>query len=302
MPQSPSLVILAAGMGSRYGGLKQIDPVGPSGEIVIDYSIYDALKVGFKKIVFVIRKDIEKDFRKTIGSKFENRADVHYSFQAKESLPEGFQLPSERQKPWGTGHAVLAAKNEINESFAVINADDFYGRCGYELLYNHLSTESNENLYAMVGFALRNTLSDFGTVARGICNVDKNGLLQKVTERTSIAKEGNHAISNEPDGSILPLTGNEWVSMNMWGFSQNILSHLEDGFVEFLKEKIEIPKSEYFLPAVVDSLINNGKVQTKVLTSMDEWFGVTYQDDKPHVIKSIQTLVEKGIYPANLWE
>ena len=301
MSKSPSLVILAAGMGSRYGGLKQIDPVGPSGEIVIDYSIYDALKVGFKKIVFVIRKDIEKDFRETIGNKFADKADVHYAFQAKEDLPAGFKLPPEREKPWGTGHAVLAAKDEINEPFAVINADDFYGQKGYELLFNHLSTETDENIYAMVGFALRNTLSDFGTVARGICTVNKDGMLQKVVERTSIAKEGDHAISNEPDGSIFELTGNEWASMNMWGFSQNMLSHLENGFADFLKEKISIPKSEYFLPAVVDNLINADKVKTKVLTSMDEWFGVTYQGDKHHVIKSIQALVEKGAYPANLW-
>jgi len=301
MSKSPSLVILAAGMGSRYGGLKQIDPVGPSGEIVIDYSIYDALKVGFKKIVFVIRKDIEKDFRETIGNKFENRVDVHYAFQAKESIPNGFELPPEREKPWGTGHAVLAAKDVINEPFAVINADDFYGRRGYELLFNHLSNETDANTYAMVGFALHNTLSDFGTVARGICDVDKEGLLQKVVERTSIAKEGDHAVSNEPDGSKLKLSGNEWASMNMWGFSQNMLSHLEDGFIEFLKKDIKTPKSEYFLPAVVDNLINSDKVQTRVLTSMDEWFGVTYQDDKPHVIKSILQLVDKGIYPSKLW-
>jgi len=301
MPKSPSLVILAAGMGSRYGGLKQIDPVGPSGEIVIDYSIYDALKVGFKKIVFVIRKDIEKDFRETIGNKFADKADVHYAFQAADSLPAGFELPPERAKPWGTGHAVLAAKDEIDEPFAVINADDFYGRRGYQLLFDHLSTETDENVYAMVGFALRNTLSDYGTVARGICDVDSDSLLQKVVERTVIEKVGDHAVSHEPDGTDLELTGDEWVSMNMWGFSPTMLSHLEDGFVEFLREKIAVPKSEYFLPAVVDSLINNGTVRTKMLPSMDEWFGVTYQDDKPHVIKSIRKLVDSGIYPENLW-
>ncbi len=301
MNKSPSLVILAAGMGSRYGGLKQIDPVGPSGEIVIDYSIYDALQVGFKKLVFVIRKDIEKDFRETIGSKFEGKADVHYAFQAKEDLPDGFVLPPERQKPWGTGHAVLAARAEIKEPFAVINADDFYGRRGYQLLFDHLTTETNPDIYAMVGFALRNTLSEFGTVARGICDVDADGMLREVVERTSIAKDGNHAVSNEPDGSTLPLTGDEWVSMNMWGFFPSILDYLEEGFVGFLNEKIDIPKSEYFLPAVVDNLIKQGRVKTKVLQSLDAWFGVTYQDDKPHVIKSINKLVEDGIYPASLY-
>jgi hypothetical protein len=288
-------------MGSRYGGLKQIDPVGPSGEIVIDYSIYDALKVGFEKIVFVIRKDIEKDFRETIGSKYEAKAEVCYAFQSVDDLPQGFDVPEGRAKPWGTGHAVLAAKDQIDEPFAVINADDFYGHKAYELLYGHLANLEDENTYAMVGFALRNTLSDFGTVARGICDVDENGMLKKVVERTSIAKVGDHAVSHEPDGSELELTGDEWVSMNMWGFAPNMLGYLEDGFGDFLREKINVPKAEYFLPMVVDNLISAGIVKTRVLKSLDPWFGVTYQEDKPHVVSSIQKLVDAGTYPPSLF-
>ena len=288
-------------MGSRYGGLKQIDPVGPSGEIVIDYSIYDALRVGFKKIVFVIREDIEKDFRETIGDKFADKAEVCYAFQSVDALPAGFEVPEGRAKPWGTGHAVLAAKDQIDEPFAVINADDFYGRKAYELLFGHLDAMEDENTYAMVGFALRNTLSDFGTVARGICEVDAAGYLKKVVERTSIEKVGDHAVSHEPDGSDLELSGDEWVSMNMWGFAPNMLAHLESGFVDFLEEKIAEPKSEYFLPMVVDGLINGGQVRTRMLKSLDPWFGVTYQDDKPHVISSIQKLVDAGVYPPALF-
>jgi len=302
MSKSPSLVILAAGMGSRYGGLKQIDPVGPSGEIVIDYSIYDALQAGFKKLIFVIRKDIEDSFKETIGSKFEGRAEVQYAFQDKSDLPDGFELPPQREKPWGTGQAVLAARDLIDEPFAVINADDFYGRRGYQLLFDHLTTEQDPNVYAMVGFALRNTLSEYGTVARGICDVDENGFLKTVVEHTSIAKSGDHAVSTLPDGTELQLTGDEWVSMNMWGFFPSIMQYLEEGFVEFLREKIDVPKSEYFLPAVVDGLIKSGVAKTKVLTSQDSWFGVTYQEDKPHVVKSIGKLIEQGLYPPKLWD
>ncbi len=302
MPKSPSLVILAAGIGSRYGGLKQVDPVGPGGEIVIDYSIYDALRVGFEKIVFVIRKDIEETFRTTIGQKFENRADVHYVFQELDSaLPEDFQIPPERAKPWGTGHAVLVARDAIDEPFAVINADDFYGQRAYQLLYDHLSHEQDENIYALVGFALRNTLSDFGSVARGICSVDASHNLESVVELTAIERDGERALNRAPDGTETALTGDEWVSMNMWGFSPSLMAHLEAGFEAFLQTRSHEPKAEFFLPAAVDSLIQHGIVQSRVLPSPDSWFGVTYQDDKPHVIRSIRELVDKGIYPGRLW-
>jgi NDP-sugar pyrophosphorylase family protein len=301
MPQNPSLVILAAGIGSRYGGLKQLDPVGPSGEIVIDYSIYDALKVGFGKLVFVIRRDIEDAFRDAVGRRFENIADVHYVFQELESLPAGYSVPADRQKPWGTGHAVLVAKEAINEPFAVINADDFYGRRGYQLLHDHLSQEENQDTYALVGFALRNTLSEFGSVARGLCTVDEANCLRRVVEATEIYKDGDHARSRQADGSDVSLTGDEWVSMNMWGFSPSLLPRLEAGFRDFLETRTDNPKAEFFLPGLVDELIQTHTVQTRVLPSADAWFGVTYKEDKPHVIKSVQQLVADGAYPENLW-
>ncbi len=302
MPKSPSLVILAAGIGSRYGGLKQVDPVGPGGEIVIDYSIYDALRVGFGKIVFVIRRDIEETFRATIGQKFEDRADVHYVFQELDNIPDGFSVPAERAKPWGTGHAVLVARDVVDEPFAVINADDFYGQRAYQLLYDHLAHEEDENTYALVGFALRNTLSEFGTVARGVCNVDAEHYLRSVVELTAIERDGERAINTAPDGSKMSLTGDEWVSMNMWGFSPTLMGHLEAGFETFLRNSGNELKAEFFLPAAVDGLIHSNTVRTRVLPSPDSWFGVTYQDDKPHVIRSVQELIAKGIYPERLWD
>jgi hypothetical protein len=301
MPQNPSLVILAAGIGSRYGGLKQLDPVGPSGEIVIDYSIYDALKVGFGKLVFVIRRDIEKEFRDTVGRRFEDKADVHYVFQELDCLPDGFTLPDHRQKPWGTGHAVLVAKDAIDEPFAVINADDFYGRRGYQLLHEHLAQEVNDDIYALVGFSLRNTLSEFGSVARGLCTVDDDSYLRRVVEATEIYKDGDKAISRQADGSDVSLTGDECVSMNMWGFSPTLLPRLEAGFRNFLETRTDTPKAEFFLPGLVDELIQANTVQTRVLSSSDAWFGVTYKDDKPHVVKSVQQLIADGIYPESLW-
>ncbi len=302
MPETPSLVILAAGIGSRYGGLKQLDPVGPSGEVVIDYSIYDALHVGFKKLVFVIRRDIETDFRAAIGSRFEDKADVQYIFQELDSLPKGHSIPPGREKPYGTGHAVLVAKDAIHEPFAVINADDFYGRRAYQLLHDHLAHEEDQDTYALVGFALRNTLSDFGTVARGICTVDPNQNLRSVVEMTAISRDGDRARNRAPDGSEASLTGDEWVSMNMWGFSPSLIPRLETGFEAFLQNCADNPKGEFFLPAVIDNLIHNNTVRTRVLPSPDSWFGITYQEDKPHVVQSIRELVNKGIYPESLWE
>jgi hypothetical protein len=301
MQKDPSLVILAAGIGSRYGGLKQLDPVGPSGEVVIDYSIYDALRVGFKKLVFVIRRSIEADFRATIGKRFEDKADVHYVFQELDSLPKGHSVPPGRQKPYGTGHAVLVAKDAIHEPFAVINADDFYGRRAYQLLHDHLVHEDDQDTYALVGFALRNTLSEFGTVARGICTVDSDQNLRSVVEMTAIAKDGERAVNRHPDGSEVSLTGDECVSMNMWGFAPSLIPRLEAGFEAFLRNRADDPKAEYFLPAEVDTLIQSNTVRTRVLPSPDSWFGVTYQEDKPHVVQSIGELVSKGIYPDNLW-
>jgi NDP-sugar pyrophosphorylase family protein len=301
MPKSPALVILAAGIGSRYGGLKQVDPVGPGGEIVIDYSIYDALRVGFEKIVFVIRRDIEEAFRATIGQKFEERADVHYVFQELDALPDGFTVPADRTKPWGTGHAVLVARDVIDEPFAVINADDFYGQRAYQLLHDHLAHVEDESTYALVGFALRNTLSEFGSVARGICTVDPNHYLRSVVELTAIERDGERAISHQPDGTRTILTGDEWVSMNMWGFTPSLMGYLESGFEAFLRNRADDLKAEYFLPAAIDGLIQTNTVRTRVLPTPDSWFGVTYQEDKPHVVRSVQELIAKGVYPQRLW-
>ncbi len=301
MPKSPALVILAAGIGSRYGGLKQVDPVGPGGEIVIDYSIYDALRVGFEKIVFVIRRDIEEAFRATIGQKFEERADVHYVFQELDALPDGFTVPADRTKPWGTGHAVLVARDVIDEPFAVINADDFYGQRAYQLLHDHLAHVEDESTYALVGFALRNTLSEFGSVARGICTVDPDHYLRSVVELTAIERDGERAISHQPDGTRTILTGDEWVSMNMWGFTPSLMGYLESGFEAFLRNGADNPKAEYFLPAAIDGLIQTNTVRTRVLPTPDSWFGVTYQEDKPHVVRSVQELIAKGVYPQRLW-
>jgi len=302
MSETPSLVILAAGIGSRYGGLKQLDPVGPCGEIVIDYSIYDALHVGFNKLVFVIRRDIEAAFRAAIGSRFEDKADVHYVFQELDSLPSGFSVPADRQKPWGTGHAVLVAEDVIREPFAVINADDFYGRRAYQLLYDHLGDEKDPDIYALVGFALRNTLSDFGSVARGICDVDGNHYLRGVVETTDITRNGDRATSRAPDGTEVSLTGDEWVSMNMWGFMPTLMPRLAKGFEAFLAKSTDNPKAEFFLPTVINALVHTGTVRARVLPSPDSWFGVTYQEDKPNVVHCMQQLVARGVYPASLWD
>ncbi len=298
----PALLVLAAGIGSRYGGLKQIDPVGPSGEIIIDYSIHDAMKAGFSKIVFVIRKDIEKDFRDCIGSRFESKIRTEYVFQELAKLPPGFKLPEGRQKPWGTGHAILMAKNAIDEPFAVINADDFYGRSGYELLARAFSANANFAVpeYYMVGFKLANTLSEFGHVARGVCKSAPDGTLMEVVERTKIEKTGSGAKFTDENGKTLSLSGQELVSMNMWGFDPSIFPHLEKQFVLFLEQKISDPKAEFFIPTVVSNLINSGKARVKVLPSADRWFGVTYREDKPVVVENLKKLIASGVYPGKI--
>ncbi len=298
---SPSLLVLAAGIGSRYGGLKQIDPVGPSGEIIIDYSIFDAIRARFKKVVFVIRKDIEKDFKQCIGSRFEQKINTKYVFQELRSLPKGYNVPENRQKPWGTGHAILAAKDEIGEPFAVINADDYYGRHGYELLASNLSDIANyATNYCMVGFKLGNTLSEHGHVARGVCKVAPDGMLVEVVERTKIEKTPSGAVFTDETGQTHHLPPDETVSMNMWGFTPSIFTHLEEQFKTFLDNNPADPKAEFFIPSVVSNLIDSAKATVKVLQSKDHWFGVTYREDKPVVEKQIESLVAKGFYPKNV--
>jgi dTDP-glucose pyrophosphorylase len=296
---APSLLVLAAGMGSRYGGLKQIDPIGPDGETIIDYSIYDALRAGFGKIVFVLRKEIEDNFRQAIAARFDRRIAVEYVFQELEGLPPGFSVPEGRTKPWGTTQAVLAAADAIHEPFAVINADDFYGAESFRGLAAYLQSSSDD--YAMIGFVLRNTLSDFGAVARGICQVDAQGFLKSIVERTNIARDGSQVISTDSKGAANPLSGDEIVSMNIWGFTPGIFRQLRLIFEEFLDENGSDLRAESYLPSAVNSLINSGQARVRVLPTSDSWFGVTYRQDRARVVQSIARLVREGCYPERLW-
>ena len=290
---------MAAGMGSRYGGLKQIDPVGPSGETLMDYSIFDAMRAGFGKVVYVIRKDIEAPFKETIGAKFEKRIPVDYVYQELDKIPQGFNVPEGRTKPWGTTQAVLMAEDTIREPFAVINADDFYGEQGYQVLAKHLTSGSPD--YAMVGFVLRNTLSEFGSVARGVSQADENGYLQSVVELTKVERDGNGAKNTNPDGKVTQLTGNELVSMNMWGFQPSIFPLLRERFHAFLERSGNDLKSEHFVPTAVNELVSSGQARVKVLSTNDAWFGVTYREDRPRVVDSVAALIKKGKYPEKLW-
>lgn len=297
-----TLVVLAAGIGSRYGGLKQMDPVGPSGEFIIDYSIFDALRAGFSRVVFVIRRDIEEAFRATIGSRVERHATVSYARQELADLPPGFALPPERKKPWGTGQAVLAAARDVRGPFGVINADDFYGRSSYAVLSRFLRETADDGArYAMVGFILRNTVSDHGHVARGICQVSPAGLLSTVVERTRIEKRGAAARFLDDAGQWQPLTGDELVSMNMWGFKPSLFDVLRREFPAFLQERGADPKAEFFVPTVVNGMIGRGAATTAVLTTPESWCGVTYPEEKECVAKRIRELVASGVYPPRLW-
>jgi dTDP-glucose pyrophosphorylase len=296
----PTLLVMAAGMGSRYGGLKQIDPVGPNGETIIDYSIYDAMRAGFGKLVFIIRHDIEAQFREIIGGRFEKRIAVEYVFQELDKLPPGFTVPPGRTKPWGTTHAILMAADAVREPFAAINADDFYGAEGYRLLAQHFASGSRD--YAMVGFILRNTLSDFGSVARGVCRVDGDGLLQTVAELTKIERDGDAAKNTDTAGQITRLTGDEAVSMNMWGFTPALFSQLQTGFAAFLKKSGMELKSENYIPSAVNELVVAGQARVKVLRTGDSWFGVTYREDRPRVVENIRQLIARGDYPEKLWD
>jgi len=295
----PTLLVMAAGMGSRYGGLKQIDPVGPSGETLMDYSIFDAMRAGFGKVVYVIRKDIEAPFKETIGAKFEKRIPVDYVYQELDKIPQGFNVPEGRTKPWGTTQAVLMAEDTIREPFAVINADDFYGEQGYQVLAKHLTSGSPD--YAMVGFVLRNTLSEFGSVARGVSQADENGYLQSVVELTKVERDGNGAKNTDPDGKVTQLTGKELVSMNMWGFQPSIFPLLRERFHAFLERSGNDLKSEHFVPTAVNELVSSGQARVKVLSTNDAWFGVTYREDRPRVVDSVAALIKKGKYPEKLW-
>jgi dTDP-glucose pyrophosphorylase len=297
MPET--LVILAAGMGSRYGGLKQLDPIGPGGETLMDYSVYDALRAGFSKLVFVIRYDMEAQFKSTIGQKFERRVQVQYAYQELEHLPAGFSVPAGRAKPWGTGHAVLAAAEVIQEPFAVINADDFYGSTSFRTLGEQL--RSGDPDYAMVGFVLRNTLSEFGSVARGVGRVNAEGFLENVTEMTRIEKDGDRARHTDAAGQTRPLSGDEVVSLNMWGFLPSLFPRLKEEFSEFLRQHGNDPKAEFYIPTAVNKMVQTGQARVKVLRTPDRWFGITYRQDRDSVLAGLNELIDRGEYPARLW-
>jgi hypothetical protein len=296
---SATLLVLAAGMGSRYGGLKQIDPVGPAGETIIDYSIFDAMRGGFEKLVFVIRKDIEDDFREAVGTRFEKRIAVEYAFQELDRLPPGFSVPAGRTKPWGTTQAILMAENVIREPFAAINADDFYGADSFRVLAQQLKSGSED--YSMVGFVLRNTLSEFGSVARGVCQVGDSGYLQSILELTKIEPDGAGAKYTDAGGAIQKLSGEEPVSMNMWGFQPNLFGHLRREFSEFLTAQGREQKSECYIPMTVGNLVKKNLARCRVLRSDAAWFGVTYREDRPFVIEGIRKLIARGDYPEKLW-
>ena len=299
-----SLLILAAGMGSRYGGLKQLDQMGPSGETVMDYSVFDAMRAGFDRVVFVIRKDFENEFKNVIARRYENKINMEFAFQDLNDLPGGFTAPAERVKPWGTGHAVYAARNLLNEPFAVINADDFYGRDSYAQLAAYLKNPPATGLVrgCIASFQLSNTLSENGYVSRGICSDDGQGHLAKVVENTKIyRREDGQVVSLMDDGSEVILTGDEPASMNSWGFMPEMIGELESLFLGFLEKNGKELKSEFYLPFVVDSLINAGKAQITMLHSRDSWFGVTYKEDRPSVQEALRKLVASGAYPEKLF-
>ena len=298
-----TLLVLAAGMGSRYGGLKQLDEVGPSGETVMDYSVFDAMRAGFDRVVFVIRKDIEEAFRAAIGSRYADRIEVAYAFQDMNDLPAGFRVPEGRTKPWGTGQAVYAARKLLDGPFAVINADDFYGADSYRKLAGYLKSapEDGKIRGCIASFVLSNTLSENGSVSRGICSADAAGNLSKVVENTKIFRRDGKVISVQEDGAELEFTGEELVSMNSWGFMPELVGELERLFTGFLEEHGTELKSEFYLPFAVDTLIREGRAEIKMLKSEDSWFGITYREDKPFVQAALRKLVAEGAYPEKLF-
>lgn len=296
----PTLLVLAAGMGSRYGGLKQLDGVGPQGQTIMDYSIYDAIRAGFGKVVFVIRKDFEKDFNEKILSKYKGHVPVEVAFQSIDDLPEGFTVPEGRVKPWGTSHAIRAARNVVKEPFAVINADDFYGRDAFEVLAKYLQNPTDN--YSMVGFQVGNTMSESGSVSRGVCTVDENGHLTDVVERTAIAYDKDRNINfTDENGKEQRLDPKTPVSMNFWGLQPDFFKHVEEQFLDFLKARGTELKSEFYIPTSVDLLIKQGKKVVDVLGTTSQWFGVTYPQDRPGVVAKLAEMHAKGVYPEKMF-
>lgn len=305
--EKPVLVVMAAGMGSRYGGLKQIDPIGSHGEVIVDYSIFDAVKAGFEEVIFVIKKEIEEDFKSIIGDRLAKRVKVRYAYQELEDLPAGYAVPEGRTKPWGTCHAVLSARDLIHGPFAVINADDYYGPQGFKTIYDSLSRTPQESLkypFVLIGYSIENTLTEHGHVARGVCKVDKDGTLADITEHTRIEKSGEGAVFTEDNGATwTALPKGTIVSMNLWGFTRDFVDEAQKRFERFLEDALQNNplKGEYFLPSVVNQLLREDKAQVKVLTSPDKWYGVTYKEDKPTVTAAIADKHKSGFYPEPLW-
>jgi NDP-sugar pyrophosphorylase family protein len=297
----PTLLVLAAGLGTRYGGLKQIDAIGPYGQTIIDYSIYDGIRAGFGKVVFVIRHYFEEAFREKVSRKFDGFVDTAYAYQELDAGLGGFTLPPDRQKPWGTGHAILVSREAIQGPFAVVNADDYYGRRSLQAMVGFLTGSGGPNDYAMVGYTLKNTLSEHGTVARGVTECDERMFLQRVDERKKIEKTADGIRYFDPDGTPHPLTGEEFVSMNLWGFQPSIFEFLESQFARFLAEHGREKNSELYIPFVVDELVTGGTATVKVLHTDEPWFGVTYRADKSIATACIRKLIDKGIYPERLW-
>ena len=297
----PSILVLAAGMGSRYGGNKQLDEVGPAGETIIDYSIFDAIRAGFGKIVFVIRRDIEDQVKERFVEKLRDKIEVDYVFQEITNLPEGVKVSPERSKPWGTSHAILVTEGKIKEPFGVINADDYYGVESFRILYDFLTNDKDTDCYSIVGYKLGNTLSDHGHVNRGVCKVGQDGLLQHIVETRQIEKINGGAKAPGPDGQDLLFTGNEIVSMNLFGFKPSCYDYLRKEFREFINNKGMDLKAELDIPTSLDKFVKNGTIRIKVLMSNEKWFGVTYREDKPHVVENIKKMIRRGVYPARIY-
>lgn len=303
----PVLVIMAAGMGSRYGGLKQIDPVDEEGHIIMDFSMYDARRAGFEKVIFIIKKENEESFKEAVGDRMAEYMDVSYAFQELTNIPDGYEVPEGRVKPWGTAHAVLSCIDQIDGPFAVINADDYYGQEAFKLIYDYLASHEDDEKYryTMVGYHLGNTVTDNGHVARGICDMNENGELVAIHERTRIEKRDGGIAFTEDDGDTwTSVPADATVSMNMWGFTKSILTEIKEGFPAFLEEGLQSNpmKCEYFLPTVVSDLLGEDRATVAVLKSADKWYGVTYKEDKPVVVAAIKRMKEEGLYPVHLWE
>ena len=299
--KKPTLLIMAAGLGSRYGSLKQVDSFGPSGETIMDYSVYDAIRAGFSRVVFVIRRSIEEEFQRTIEARFRDKIDVDYVFQELDQVPQGVSVPEQREKPWGTGHAVLVAAAKVDAPFAVINADDYYGAQSFQRMADYLTTLDNDSTdYCLLGYQLSNTLSDHGYVSRGVCQTNQEGYLEHVTERTRIYRT-EEGIVYEEDDQRVPLTGDETVSMNLMGFAPSVFPYFEEYFVNFINERGHELKSEFYLPFVMNEVIQRRVARVKVIPTPDQWFGVTYHEDKEVAQQRLKALVRQGVYPERLW-